>query len=220
VVSQDSGTRAGTVDATARFNGSSNVVTVGGASVNEAASNLTAGLSYVGAIGGGSDNKFFLVPTQAPDMPTGSATYTGLASVVVPVAANSANDGVYAGQMNSSLTVTFDPTSTSSQLALSNLTDGQVTTTANPTPQTYTSTGSENVTFNNLSVSGTTITQTGTTGVSVTGFGGAAATPSTSGASVDVAGAFAGPQAAEVAGAAGVNGSTVGGLSVIFTGKK
>ncbi|MGB0960735.1 MAG: hypothetical protein ACPGVK_10825, partial [Halocynthiibacter sp.] len=100
-------------------------------------------------------------------------------------------------------------------LALTNVATGG-TVISSTGQQTYTPTGGEAITLNALSISGSTITNTGTSSITVSGFG---SDPLMDGAAtLNATGAFAGPSGEEILGSFSATAANTGDVQGLFTG--
>ncbi len=206
--------------ATGTYDATTDIATIDSSDISsDGASDLTGSLSYVAALSGAGDNRIVIAPTAAADVPTGAASYTGRSQFTV-VVAGGANAGTYDGEMDVTLDISIG-SSSSATLTIDGLVDGDATVTPVGSPTAaYTATGSEEIVFNGLSISGGTISDGGSSTASVTGFGDASESLNLTGASIDVIAGLAGPAAEEMGGVGTINDATAGSVRTTFSGSK
>lgn len=190
------------------FDPSSDRLTAGGNSYG-----ITDGSNrYVAFVDNGAGGEqIAAVETQAADMPTsGSASYNGTARVVYT---DTPNTRRFEGTMDATVTANFAPGGTVS-LDLANP-NGQMVVGANPaTPYS----GAGRMDIDGLAISGTRYEDAAGSTASVTGFTGG--TDLNGAPTVDALGVFAGPQAAETAGAASIADGANGNALIQFTARQ
>ncbi len=219
-VSLNSSTAA-TSTSSLTFDGASDTVGVNSVSVALATDDLRSkasdgsALDYVSALqNSGGATKLIAIKTDPRDLPSGTAEFTGHANVTLTTGA-----GQYSGVMPTTVTANFGTAMV--KVKMNGLTlDNPLFTLVNGVPTEYTSTGAEYVELDQLDMNGSSFAAGNNTTATVSGFGTAGSTTRFNSPEINASGVFAGPQAAEVAGAATISGSGGRELLTTFSGKK
>lgn len=156
--------------------------------------------SYVAGLTVVDENRLILLQTDAPNLPSDTTVvYEGQGFVIV-----TDNGATYEGAMEATITANFGTAGDTVDVLLDELAATATKNGVIMVPADFT--GSETVEFTGLVISGATFAQSAGSGSTIGGFG-LATTSDTSGATLDVDGAFAGD-----------NGTEVGGVGIIDQG--
>lgn len=221
-ISIDPSTKA-TSSQTLSFDGVADTATINSVSVGLVPDDLRSkatdgsGLSYVSALSNsGGATKLIAVQTVASDMPSRSASFSGHSNISLTTGA-----GQYSGVMPTTMNATFGSGGGTLDVTMAGLSAGSPTfTPANGVDQSYTSTGSESIVLSDLDISGSSFMAGSSSSVAVSGFGTASSTTTFTTPTISATGVFAGPQAAELAGAATVVDANGRQLLTTFTGSQ
>ncbi len=201
--------------ATGTYDGSANMLNIGATSIALDTTTFSGSYDYVSLLDSTGDNAIVVIQTDVADLPTGSVSFTGEATVNV-VVASGPSAGTYAGKMDASIIADFANSASGVDVTFNNITDASVLAGLSPST-VYIANGTEVIAFNDLSLSGAGFASVAGSSATIDGFGSAVSTIDTTGSSLSVAGVFAGDQADEVAGTAALNGAT-GSALVTFVG--
>ena len=176
----------------------------------DAASPLTDGRGYSGALEAGTNFRLIYVPTPFNEVPTmGQNTYNGAAEVLITLANAGDASGTYAGIMDAQIIADFDNPDSSS-VTLDNVANATFSPASDPDggASAYSPTGDELFVVTSVANTQTGLAGGGQTAAELSGFGDTGATASATAGDIELEAGFAGPDAFEIAGGIQVDADT------------